>query len=684
MSDNYDNWRLETDEEGIAWLHFDMAGSGTNVLSSEVFAELTRILDGLHEQPPTGLVILSDKPGGFIAGANVKEFTTLEDREQALEMIRTGQRQLERIESLPCPTVARIHGYCVGGGLELALACDYRVALDEPKTRLGLPEVMLGIHPGFGGTVRLPRLIGVPAAMDLMLSGRTVDARKAARLGMVDHAVPERHLDRASRAMIRERPPRRRPSRLVRLADSAPLRPLLAAFLRKQVAKRAAEEHYPAPYALIDLWAEHGAGSDEMYQAEAESVAELVRTETSRNLVRVFFLQERLKGLGKENDGPAPGRVHVIGAGVMGGDIAAWCDVRGLTVTLQDREPKYIAPAVKRAYKLFRRKFRPRHLQTAARDRLVPDHKGLGVPRADVVIEAIIENREAKQELYRRIEPQLKEDALLCTNTSSIPLEELSTCLERPERLVGLHFFNPVAKMQLIEIVRGENTSEEVAGRAAAFARTIDRLPLPVKSSPGFLVNRILLPYMLEAVELLSEGVPAQTIDRVATRFGMPMGPIRLADTVGLDICLSVATILSEELGTSMPPLLREVVEEGRLGVKSGHGFYRYKGREPVREPNKSSPVPEPVIEDRLILRLLNECVAALREQVVADEDLLDAGMIFGTGFAPFRGGPMHYLRSRGIEASRKRLEELAGLHGERFRPDEGWQALRASEDASR
>ncbi len=681
MSDNYNNWRLETDEEGIAWLHFDMAGGGTNVLSSEVFAELTRILDSLHEQPPTGLVILSDKPGGFIAGANVKEFTTLEDREQALEMIRTGQKQLDRIESLPCPTVARIHGYCVGGGLELALACDYRVALDEPKTRLGLPEVMLGIHPGFGGTVRLPRLIGVPAAMDLMLSGRTVDARKAARLGMVDHAVPERHLDRACRAMIRERPPRRRPSRLLRLADTAPLRPLLAAFLRKQVGKRASEEHYPAPYALIDLWAEHGAGSDEMFQAEAESVADLVRTETSRNLVRVFFLQERLKGLGKKNDGPAPARVHVIGAGVMGGDIAAWCDVRGLTVTLQDREPKYIAPAIERAYKLFRRKFRPRHLQRAARDRLVPDHKGLGVPRADVVIEAIIENREAKQELYRRIEPQLKENTLLCTNTSSIPLEELATCLERPERLVGLHFFNPVAKMQLIEIVRGENTSEEVAERAAAFARAIDRLPLPVKSSPGFLVNRILLPYMLEAVELLSEGVPAQTIDRVATRFGMPMGPVRLADTVGLDICLSVASILSEELGTSLPPLLREVVEEGRLGVKSGHGFYRYKGREPVREPGRSSPVPDPVIEDRLILRLLNECVATLREQVVADEDLLDAGMIFGTGFAPFRGGPMHYLRSRGIEASRKRLEELAGLHGDRFLPDAGWEALRAREE---
>ncbi len=681
MSDNYNNWRLETDEEGIAWLHFDMAGGGTNVLSSEVFAELTRILDSLHEKPPTGLVILSDKPGGFIAGANVREFTTLEDREQALEMIRTGQKQLDRIESLPCPTVARIHGYCVGGGLELALACDYRVALDEPKTRLGLPEVMLGIHPGFGGTVRLPRLIGVPAAMDLMLSGRTVDARKAARLGMVDHAVPERHLDRACRAMIRERPPRRRPSRLLRLADTAPLRPLLAAFLRKQVAKRASEEHYPAPYALIDLWAEHGAGSDEMFQAEAESVADLVRTETSRNLVRVFFLQERLKGLGKKNDGPAPARVHVIGAGVMGGDIAAWCDVRGLTVTLQDREPKYIAPAIERACKLFRRKFRPRHLQRAARDRLVPDHKGLGVPRADVVIEAIIENREAKQELYRRIEPQLKENTLLCTNTSSIPLEELATCLERPERLVGLHFFNPVAKMQLIEIVRGENTSEEVAERAAAFARAIDRLPLPVKSSPGFLVNRILLPYMLEAVELLSEGVPAQTIDRVATRFGMPMGPVRLADTVGLDICLSVASILSEELGTSLPPLLREVVEEGRLGVKSGHGFYRYKGREPVREPGRSSPVPDPVIEDRLILRLLNECVATLREQVVADEDLLDAGMIFGTGFAPFRGGPMHYLRSRGIEASRKRLEELAGLHGDRFLPDAGWEALRAREE---
>ncbi len=672
----YRHWRLETDGEGFAWLHFDHAGASTNVLSSEALAELGELIDRFHRHAPRGLVILSAKSKGFIAGADVREFTRIENRRQALDLIQTAQRHFHRLERLPCPTIARIHGFCLGGGLELALACRYRVALEEPGTRLGVPEIRLGIHPGFGGSVRLIRRIGAPKAFEMMLSGRTIDARTARRLGLVDHAVPERHLDRACRHLLQHPPRRKRPAWWLRLSDTAPVRPLFAELLRRQVVKRAPPKHYPAPYALIDLWQRHGAGSDAMFEAEAESVADLILTETSRNLVRVFFLRERLKGHGRKDKTPFE-QAHVIGAGVMGGDIAAWCSVQGLKVGIQDRAPEYVVPAVQRAWRLFARKFKRGHERTAAGDRFIPDPKSLQLGRADVVIEAIIENLEAKRNLFRDLESSVKSDALLATNTSSISLEELAEALRQPERLVGLHFFNPVAKMQLVEVVRGVRTSEACAAKAAAFAHRIGKLPLPVRSAPGFLVNRVLMPYLMEAVIMLEEGVPAEAIDHAATDFGMPMGPILLADTVGLDICLAVADILSRQLGGEVPTLLREKVSAKQLGRKTGKGFYAYKRGKPVARKHAESPLPQEAIEERLILRLLNECVAVLGEKVVEDADLVDAGMIFGTGFAPFRGGPMHYLKKRGIEACLNRLEALTQRYGERFKPAEGWEGLK-------
>ena len=671
----FKHWRLETDEVGFAWLHFDHAGSSTNVLSSEALSELGDLVEQFHQQPPRGLVILSAKPNGFIAGADIREFTRIDSREQALELIQTAHRHFHRLEQLPCPTVARIHGFCLGGGLELALACRYRVALEEPSTRLGLPEILLGIHPGFGGSVRLIRQIGVPKAFEMMLSGRTIDPRAARRLGLVDHAVPERHLERACRYLLQQRPLPQRPAWWLRLTDTAPVRPLVAKLLRRQVIKRASPKHYPAPYALIDLWQRHGAGSDAMFEAEAESVADLILTETSRNLVRVFFLRERLKNFGRQGKTQFR-QAQIIGAGVMGGDIAAWCDVQGLTVGIQDRAPEFIAPAVQRAWKLFSRKFKRPHELTAAKDRFIPDPKGIQLGQADVVIEAIIESLEAKQKLFRDLEPKLKPGALLATNTSSIPLEELAEALQQPERLVGLHFFNPVAKMQLVEVVRGAQTGEESAAKAAAFAHHIDKLPLPVKSAPGFLVNRVLMPYLMEAVLMLEEGVPAEAIDHAATDFGMPMGPILLADTVGLDICLAVADILTRQLGGEVPALLREKVTAKQLGRKTGEGFYQYKRGKPVTRNETQSPLPQEAIVERLILRLLNECVAVLREKVVEDADLVDAGLIFGTGFAPFRGGPMHYLKKEGLETMRKKLDTLAKRYGPRFTPDPGWKDI--------
>lgn len=669
------NWRLERDGDKIAWLHFDMADAGANVLSKDVLEELDKILNGLAKEPPRGLIILSDKPGGFIAGADINEFTKLEGAQDAEELIQRGQAVFDLLESLPFPTVSLIHGFCLGGGLELALACRYRVAEEASTTRLGLPEVQLGIHPGFGGTVRLPPLVGSVAAMDLMLTGKTVDVWKAKKMGLVDFAVPSRHLKVQAAQCILAPPPASPVPWKKHLENHSLARPLLRRFFQRQVEQKAPIEHYPAPHAVIDLWAKYAHRPKTMMKEEARSVARLITGTTARNLVRVFFLRERLKSLGRAKDFNGS-HVHVVGGGIMGGDIAAWCALSGFRVTLQDREAKFLENAMKRAHQLFQKRLRPSRLARDAMDRLMPDIRGYGVSEADVVIEAIFEDVKVKQALFREIEPQLKDGAILATNTSSIPLEEMGQALSRPSRLVGIHFFNPVAKMPLVEIVAGAATGEEELKRASAFVRRIDRLPLPVKSAPGFLVNRVLMPYLMEAVTLVEEGTAPEVIDRAATDFGMPMGPILLADTVGLDICLHVGNILSGSLKGTVPKRLRELVESGRLGVKSGQGFYNHALKKTWFPKKKTVGAPSKDMADCLLLRIFNEAVACLREGVVGDADLLDAGVIFGTGFAPFRGGPLQHCRSVGISAIQKRLEELESRYGERFHPDPGWENL--------
>ncbi len=672
MTNNSNNWQRETDAEGIVWLTIDQAGAGANTLGRELVEELDDILGELEAQRPTGLVIQSAK-SNFIVGADIKEFTHIETPEQARELIRRGQAVVNRLEGLRCPTVVLINGFCLGGGLELALGCDYRVADDADSTRMGLPEVRLGIHPGFGGVARLPRLVGATAAMDMMLTGRSLSARAAKKIGLVDHAVPQRHLQRAARELIRTRPEKKQAGGLSALGNHALVRPLLARVLRKKVAAKARPEHYPAPYALIDLWRKHGTDKPAVLRAEELSIARLVTGDTARNLVRVFFLQERLKSQGDKKVF-TPQRIHVIGGGVMGGDIAAWCALRGLQVTVQDRNDGHLAQVVKRAARLYKKKLKKPRLIQQALDRLMPDKQGQGLAQADVVIEAIFEDIEAKQNLYREIEPRMKDGALLATNTSSIPLQILGEALSDPNRLVGLHFFNPVAQMQLVEIVTTPDTHPDAAKKAAAFTRHIDRLPLPVKSSPGFLVNRVLMPYLLEAVTLEAEGLAPKVIDAEALKFGMPMGPILLADTVGLDICLSVAEILSKELGVEVPSRLRELVKAGRLGKKSGHGFYRYdKQGKPLGAKAGRGEYCPPDTQDRLIARLLNEVLACLREGVVSDADLLDAGIIFGTGFAPFRGGPMKYIEQVGRDKLAAKITDLHKTYGDRFQVDESW-----------
>ena len=672
---NDNNWKVSEDNDGIVWLHLDKVDSKTNVLSASVLKEFADLLHGYSQSPPRGLIILSDKESGFIAGADVKEFNTFNTEDEARAAIEHGHAIMNQLEALPCPTVAVLHGYTLGGGLELALACRYRVADDDFGTKLGLPEVKLGIHPGFGGTVRCLERVGPLQGMDMMLTGRNLSVRAAKKIGLVDYAVPRRHLRDAARQCVLN-PPKQKPlPQWMKLLNSPRVRPWLAKLFIKKVSQRVSRAHYPAPYALIDLWQHYASDRDKMLQEEAASVARLITGKTAQNLIRVFMLQEQLKGLGRL-EGYQPKHVHVVGGGIMGGDIAAWCAMQGLNVTIQDQRPESLAAALKRAYGLYKKRLKQTRRINAAMDRLMPDINGHGLVKADIVIEAIFEDVEVKRQLFREIEPKLKADALIATNTSSIPLEQLAEALNKPERLVGLHFFNPVAMMPLVEIVHGQQTSDDTRDKASAFAKTISRLPLPVTSSPGFLVNRVLMPYLIEAVTLADEGVPLKAIDQSATDFGMPMGPIELADTVGLDICLKVAEILSQDMNIEIPKILQDKVSQKQLGKKTGSGFYKFKKGKPVKpnvEKNYTAPTD---LQDRMIMRMLNEIVACLRDGVVDNGDLADAGIIFGTGFAPFRGGPVHYIHDRGAEQLHKLLENLAHLYGERFQPDSGWSTL--------
>ncbi len=668
------HWKTETDKDGIVWLCLDQANAKANVLSSEVLMELDQVLAPLEQNPPRALILHSGKTGSFVMGADIKEFVGIDTAERAYELVRQGQQLFDRVEGLRCPTLAVINGVCLGGGLELAMACDYRLALASNKKILGLPEVKLGLHPGFGGTVRVVNICGVRAGMPLMLTGEPITASKGRRIGLVDGIVDEKGWREAAKNKVQSTASRARAPFVDRLLNLGIARPYVRKMLIKQVQRKARKEHYPAPYAMIDIWAAEGASEKSGYEAEARSFAALMCTSTSRNLVRVFFLQSRLKAQGGKPDSKIE-HVHVVGAGVMGGDIAAWCALRGHTVTLQDREQKYIDPAMARAQKLFAKRIRDDAERATTLGRLRADVAGDGARDADLIIEAIFENRDAKQELYKALQQKMKPGALLASNTSSIRLEELRTVLDEPTRFIGLHFFNPVAMLPLVEVVRCEDTEQAALDIGFAFTKGIGKLPLECASSPGFLVNRILAPYMSEAMHLAEEGVALAQIDAAAEAFGMPMGPVELADSVGLDVAMHVSKVLSGTMNRPVPASLSKMVEDGLLGRKSGQGFYRWVDGKAVKPQEKSARVPAD-IQDRLILPMVNEAVACLHEHVVRDPDLLDAGVIFGTGFAPFRGGPLQYAKERGRDEVLGVLTELAKHHGPRFEPHAGWQAL--------
>ncbi|MBN9345151.1 MAG: enoyl-CoA hydratase/isomerase family protein [Devosia sp.] len=639
------NWRFEADFEGIGWLTIDTPNAPVNTLSrlaiNELGAALQRVEDLVASGELIGLVIQSGKDSGFIAGADVSEFDSMSDPAVLPEALKRTHTAMDRIEKMKAPVIAAIHGFCLGGGLELALACHYRIAVNDDKTRVGFPEVNLGIFPGFGGTGRSIRQAGPVPAMQAMLTGRMIKAGAARGMGLVDKLV--RHRDmlhwEARKAVLQKR--KSTPAPLIeRIMAWGPIRSRIVEKMRAETSRKARQEHYPAPHALIDLFERHGDNWRTMVDAEAGSFVPLMASDTARNLRRVFFLSESLKKQGlRGKEKPEFKRVHVIGAGVMGGDIAAWCAYRGMAVTLQDLDMARIQPALDRAKSLFKKRLKGRTEVASALARLEADPAGNGIARADVIIEAVVENLEIKQKIFTDVEAKAKPDAIIASNTSSIELERIASALKDPSRLIGLHFFNPVASLPLVEVIRsGFNVERDVA-MGASFALAIGKSPVLVKSAPGFLVNRVLMPYMLGAVERVERGESPELLDAAAVAFGMPMGPIELMDTVGLDVGQSVA----HELKHTVPEGSRfaRLVRDKKLGRKTGEGFYKWvdgkaqKGETPAHADLSG-------LGRELVKPLIDTTELVVSEGIVASPDLADIGVILGTGFAPFLGGPMN------------------------------------------
>ncbi|MEZ5774446.1 MAG: 3-hydroxyacyl-CoA dehydrogenase NAD-binding domain-containing protein [Hyphomicrobiaceae bacterium] len=667
--DSFEDWRFEIDGERLAWAIFDRAGESTNTLSRRAIEEFAAILARAETAAAAkqirGLVIISAKERSFIAGADIREFENFRTEAEVIEAVKAATGLLDRLEKLAVPTVAAIHGYCLGGGLELAMACNYRIATRDEGTRIGLPEIKLGIFPGFNGTVRSLRLAGPVQAMQMMLTGSMLRPSVARAIGLIDELVPARpNLRWAARKAALQGRRSRAPSALKRLACQWPFRGYLAGRMRDRTKAKVRADHYPAPFSLIELFEHFGGSEPRMKAAETRAFAPLMVSEQSRNLRRVFQLSERMKDLAPKGIAFKPRRVHVIGAGTMGADIAAHCVMSGLEVSLQDLSEEQLKKAEAQAKGHFRKRYKSRTDLEAATARLILDQKGDGAARADVIIEAIVEKLEAKQGLFRALEARARPDAVLASNTSSIPIEDIARGMADEARLIGLHFFNPVPQLPLVEVVKGSGTRETEVEKGCAVVTTIGKYPLVTKSTPGFLVNRVLAPYMMAAMKRHEEGTPREKIDDAARAFGMPVGPIELADQVGLDICKHVAEILGIAGATMEGSRLAKLVAAGKLGKKSGEGFYVWKDGKPVREAPKE-PFKAAELDSLgrdLVKPLIDECEKCVAERVVAGADMVDAGVIFGTGFAPFRGGPLHYReseRAKGAPSSPARPETV-------------------------
>lgn len=687
---------LEVDGDGVAWLTFDRPGSRANILTSGVMERLDGLLAeleaGIRAGAIRGLVVRSRKPGMFIAGANVDEIAAITDPAEAESKARLGQQIFLHVDRLPVFTVAAINGVCLGGGTELALACDYRIAADAPATRIGLPEVQLGIIPGFGGTTRLPRLVGLKAALPMLLTGRPVNARTAQRTGLVDERVHPAMLEERAKQVVLDRlagkkPPARKRGAAERLLANAVARRVVLAQARKQVLKET-KGHYPAPLAALDTLAETLAlPLEEALKVEARTLGRLVVTPESKNLIHVFRLMESAKKPATTATPRPVERVGVLGAGVMGGGIAQLLANRGLHVRLKDIAPGPLGHGLKTARELFDKAVERKRLERREAEQRMAlisptlDYSGFG--SVQLVIEAVVERMDVKQRVLREVERAARPGTVLTSNTSALSISEMQAVLERPEDFAGMHFFNPVHRMPLVEIVRGARTGDEAVATVWSVVRAVDKTPLVVRDGPGFLVNRILAPYMNEAGWLLADGASIQAIDGALVDFGMPMGPLRLLDEVGLDVARHVAQILHDAFGERMKPAAPLVAIQAtpRLGRKGGAGFYRYEGGKETAPdegvyaelgdavPAQRREIPRDSIVERCVLVMVNEAARALEDGIVADAGAVDLGLIAGTGFPPFRGGLLRYADALGAETVLQKLEAYERIRGSRFAP---------------
>jgi 3-hydroxyacyl-CoA dehydrogenase/enoyl-CoA hydratase/3-hydroxybutyryl-CoA epimerase len=701
---------FETRRDGLALLIFDRPQEKVNVLNAMAVAVLEILLDqAARDRTVRGMVVTSAKPGSFIAGADVREIEALKTAEDAEAASRRGQRLFGLLERLPFPVVAAINGTCLGGGTELALACHFRVAADDPRVEIGLPEVRLGILPGWGGTQRLPRLVGLGPALDLILTGRSLDARRALKIGLVDEVAPPEYLLEAASLVVREAiAGERRPRRAMRrplLGPADPVRLLrtavAGAVARRNLRKKVDAKHYPAPYRALESIL-HGArgGLEAGLAREAAILGSLAAGRTCKNLVSIFFLQQAARrDPGVDDPAVRPREVRaatVLGAGAMGGGIAQGLARAGIPVRLKDIDPAALARGVRAAWDLGQAELRKRRISRREHDRRMalihPTLEYTGIGRSDVVIEAVIERLEVKRQVLRDLEAAAPGEFVFATNTSSLPIERVAAGAGRPDAVVGMHFFNPVHRMPLVEVIRGPRTSDLAVATVVQLAKRMGKTPVVVGDSPGFLVNRILMAYLGEALLMVEEGARTDEIDQLMVEFGMPVGPLELLDQVGIDVSFHVAAVLSDAFGDRAPrsKALAVLMEKGWLGRKSGRGFYVYRkrggadgardGDDARRAPGEVNAAAYRLVSDRprheiepgptemrLVLPMINEAARCLEGGIVARPADVDLAMVLGTGFPPFRGGLLRHADALGLQSVAQGLEALAARHGPRF-----------------
>jgi 3-hydroxyacyl-CoA dehydrogenase / enoyl-CoA hydratase / 3-hydroxybutyryl-CoA epimerase len=672
------NFYREIVEGKFCVLRLDQAESGANVFNLETLVELDWNITAIaNDRIIEGVVIISEKDRIFHAGADLHALQKWSDAE-VQRFIERGQEVFSHLAAIHVPKVAAIHGACLGGGFEMALACNYRIATSDRVTKIGLPETKLGILPAWGGSTRLPQLVGLTRALDIILGGKTPAAKQALRYGMIDAIAPRELLLSAALNLLKSGFPPRRRTLLRRVMPDRLLSPLIASHVRARIL-RETHGHYPAVLKAAEvILARAGSTEKESLEHERRAVLSLLRSDACKNLIRLFFLGERVR----KSDGPKlkpVERAAVIGAGIMGSGIAQWLSSRGVRVILRDVNPQAIAAGLERIRKLFsaKRVFSDKEARDGF-DRIAPTAQGVPFDHVDLVIEAAVEKMEAKKKIFAQLDEQAGNSAiLLATNTSALSLAEIAGATKNPDRVVGIHFFNPVHKMQLVEVVTAPQTTPETVQRAVQFARQIGKLPVVVKDSPGFVVNRILVPYLLEAGLLFENGARAIDVDEAMLDFGMPMGPLRLIDEVGVDIAADVAATLAARFSDRLrvPELLAKMISKGWLGRKNGRGFYNYAGKKSVPNVELNSlcrsqdaaALDRAELKLRMSLLIVNEAARCVEERITSGPEMVDFAMVMGTGFAPFRGGPLRYAETFGLRRSVDELDRLSAVEGPRY-----------------